>query len=253
MIFDFQTFLPSHHDGGPFGPEDLIALADEAGVDRMVVMPELAERPDNAGLAERIAGHSRLVGCAAVNPALGQEAVDELDRSLNELGLRGLRLSPYTHSFPIDGELVDPLLECARQHGIPVTTESCSENCRPVQVAALAARFPDVAIIADVGFRPVAPPASLGQPEPPEGRIADRALRHPNLYLGLTALATAETYLIKRLLDTVSVDRLVFGSNAPSGIPLFSVGGVRQARLGSEAEARFLGETLAKIYDRNTA
>ncbi|MDA0745140.1 MAG: amidohydrolase family protein [bacterium] len=249
MIFDFQTFLPARYDGAPFGPDDLLALADEAAVDHMVVMPEITARPDNAGLAEKIKNQPRMIGCAAVNPAHGKEAVAELEHAIQNLGFKGLYLSPVVHNFQIDSEAVYPLIECAQKLNVPVTTESCSENCRPVQVAALAARFPNVSFIADVGFRPAAPPVSLGQKQPPEGRIADQALEHPNLYLGLVAMATAETYLIKRLLDTISVDRLIFGSGAPSGIPLLSVGGVRQAQLGEKAEALFLGETLKKIYN----
>ncbi|MDP6077250.1 MAG: amidohydrolase family protein [Acidimicrobiales bacterium] len=248
MIFDFQTFLPAQFNGSPFGTDDLLYLADEAAVDRMVVMPAITSRPDNASLAASIRSTDRLVGCAAVNPASGQAAVDVLEESI-QLGLRGLRLSPATHQFEIDDATVDPLMEIARRQNVPVTTESCSHHCSPVQVANLADRFPDVNIIADVGFRPVAPPVSLGQPEPPAGRIADQALDRPNLFLGLTTLATAETYLIKRILDTISVDRLVFGSNAPTGIPCFSIGGVRQANLGEEAEALFLGNTLSGIYN----
>jgi predicted TIM-barrel fold metal-dependent hydrolase len=247
VIFDFQTFLPSEFNNSPFSADDLLQLADTASVDYMVVMPPISEKPDNESLADRIGDRERLIGCASVNPTLGEDVVKAFEESIQR-GMKGLHLLPRTHRYAIDSDLVSPLLDVAQARRIPVTTESCSEYCHPVQIANLAGRFPEVSIIADVGFRPVAPPVSLSQPEPEAGRIADQALNHSNLYLGLTALATAETYLIKRLLDTIPVDRLVFGSNAPSGIPLYSVGGVRQANLGDEAEALFLGETLKKIY-----
>lgn len=248
MRFDFQTFLPPFHDGRPFGPEALTALEDEAGVERFVVMPETAERPDNAGLAGRIQGHPRMVGCTSVNPALGGEAVRDFERCVKAFGFRGLRLSPFSHRYPIDGEVVRPLLEKARDWNVPVTTESCSEGCWPSQIARMAERFPEVTIIADVGFRPLAPPVSLGLAPPAEGRIADVAREHPNVYLGMTALAMAETYLIKRLLGAVGTDKFIFGSNAPSGIPLFSIGGFQRARPGEQAEERVFGETLRRIY-----
>ncbi|OGG45926.1 MAG: hypothetical protein A3F84_16985 [Candidatus Handelsmanbacteria bacterium RIFCSPLOWO2_12_FULL_64_10] len=248
MRFDFQTFLPRSFDGRPFGPEDLTALEDEAGIERFVVMPETTERPDNAGLAGRIQGRPRMIGCASVNPALGAEAVKGFEEAAHRFGFRGLRLSPLTHGYPIDGEVARPLLERAREMGAPVTTESCSEGCWPSQIARVAGRFPEVTIIADVGFRPLAPPVSLGLAPPPEGRIADVAREHPNVYIGMTALAMAETYLIKRIVGAVSTDKLIFGSNAPSGIPLFSVGGLRRAGLGEQAEGAILGETLRRIY-----
>ncbi|MSS70024.1 MAG: amidohydrolase [Candidatus Latescibacteria bacterium] len=248
MRVDFQTFLPGQFDGKPFGPEDLTALADEAGVERFVVMPETAERPDNAGLAARIKGEQRMVGCASVNPTRGEEAVREFEAAVKSFGFRGLRLSPFTHGYSIDGEVARPALEKAGELGVPVTMESCSEGCWPSQVARVAEQFPGVTIIADVGFRPLAPPVSLGLAAPREGRIADVALERPNVYLGLTALGAAETYLIKRLLGAVGTDKFIFGSNAPSGIPLFAIGGFQRAGLGEQAEAMIFGETLRRIY-----
>ena len=248
MRFDFQTFLPPVYEGKPFGPEGLTALADEAEVDQFVVMPETTARPDNAGLAGRIQGNPRMIGCASVNPALGGEAVRDFEAAVKSFGFRGLRLSPFSHGYPIDGEVVRPLMEKAGDLGVPVTTESCSEGCWPSQVARAAERFPGVTIIADVGFRPLAPPVSLGLAAPPEGRIADVARERPNVYLGLTALGAAETYLIKRLLGAVGTDKFIFGSNAPSGIPLFAIGGFQRAGLGERAEAMIFGETLSRIY-----
>lgn len=246
--FDFQTFLPESFDDRPFDVSRLVELADEAGVDRFVVMPVSGQHPDNAGVARRIAGERRAVMCAAVNPREGPDAVAELERSFQHHGARGLRLYPIAHGYALTDACVDPLLRLARAQGVPVTTDSCAAGCHPAQVDRIAERFPDLTIIADVGFRPLAPPVSLGLDPPPEGRIADVAAVRPNVYLGLAATATAETYLIKRILGAVGVEKLVFGSGAPWGIPAFSVGGVRQARLGQQAEARFLGETLARLY-----
>ena len=248
MRVDFQTYMPRIYDGKPFGPKDLMALEDEAGVEQFVVMPEISPHPDNAGLAKRIKNNPRMIGCAAVNPALGDEAVAEFERSVRELGFKGLRLYPMLDGYPIDGKIVQPLLEKARDLGVPVTVDGCSENCMPVQIAAAARWFPEVPIIVDVGFRPAAPPVSLGLPPPPDGLIADVARESPNIYLGLTALAAAELYLIKRILGAIGTDRLVFGSNAPSGIPFLAVGGIQLARLGDAAEKAILGGTLRRIY-----
>lgn len=248
MRVDFQTYMPRVYDGKPFGPKELTALEDEAGVERFVVMPEISSRPDNTGLAARIKGNPRMIGCAAVNPALGEEAVSEFERCVKELGFRGLRLYPMLHSYPIDGKIVRPLLEKARDLGVPLTVDGCSENCMPVQIAAAAGWVPEVPIIVDVGFRPAAPPVSLGLASPSDGLIADVARESPNIYLGLTALAAAELYLIKRILGAIGTDRLVFGSNAPSGIPLFAIGGIQLARLGDKAEEAILGGTLRRLY-----
>jgi hypothetical protein len=134
-IFDFETFLPREFDGKPFGPEGLTALADEAGVGRFIVFPETTPRPDNAGLAKRIKAHPRLIGCASVNPALagGEVVARELETSVKDLGFRGCRLSPTLHKYPLDAEIVLPVLAKARELRVPVTIDGDSENCKPSQ------------------------------------------------------------------------------------------------------------------------
>ena len=42
---DFQSWMPGAFDGRPFGPGDLEALEEEAGVGRCVVMPEAGTGP----------------------------------------------------------------------------------------------------------------------------------------------------------------------------------------------------------------
>lgn len=241
MRFDFQTFLPPVYDGRPFGPAELTALEDEAGVERFVVMPETTERPDNAGLAARIKGDRRMIGCASVNPMRGDEAAQDLERAVKDLGFRGLRLSPMAHGYPIDGEVVNPVLERARALGVPVTTDGDGDRCTPPQIGAVAARFPEVTILADLGFRPhVTPPGT--------GEIIDAAKRCPNLYLGFTALTASEPHHLQTVVAALGPERVVFGSNAPSGIPSFAVGGIQRAGLGERAEALIFGENLKRIY-----
>ncbi len=132
-IIDFETFLPGEFDGLPFGPKGLEALADEAGVGRSLVFPETIRRPDNPGLAKRIKAHPRLIGCASVNPALGgEEAARELEMSVKDLGFRGVRLSPTLHRYPLDADIVLPVLAKARELRVPVTIDGDSENSQAV-------------------------------------------------------------------------------------------------------------------------
>jgi predicted TIM-barrel fold metal-dependent hydrolase len=244
-IIDFETFLPREFDGKPFGPEGLTALADEAGVGRFIVFPETTTRPDNQGLAKRIRSYPRLIGCASVNPALGGgEAARELEMSVKDLGLRGVRLSPTLHNYPLDAEIVLPVLAKARDLRVPVTIDGDSENCKPSQIAAIALKFPEVAIIMDMGFRaPVRPPG-----EPAGKEMIEVVAKCPNLHLGLTALTTCQPAYLMSTIWAGGPERVVFGSNAPSGIPLFAVKGIRWVGLGRDAEALIFRENLKKIY-----
>jgi predicted TIM-barrel fold metal-dependent hydrolase len=244
LRMDFETYLPRVFDGKPFGPEDLEALEDEAGVERFVVFPETTARPDNAGLAARIKSHPRMIGAASVNAALGDEAVKELERSVRDLGLKGVRLSPALHNYPFDLEIVSPVLEKAHEFGVPVTIDGDSENCRPAQLRAAASRFPELTFIADMGFRaPVRPPG-----EPAGREMRQVVCQSPNLYLGLTALTTCQPAYLMSTVWTGGAERVVFGSNAPSGIPDFAVKGVEWARLGANAEALIFRDNLKRLY-----
>jgi predicted TIM-barrel fold metal-dependent hydrolase len=241
---DFETYLPRVFDGKPFGPEDLEALEDEAAVGRFVVFPETTVRPDNAGLAARIRSHPRMIGAASVNPTLGAEAVTELERAIRELGFKGVRLSPALHNYPFDLEVVSPVLEKARELGVPVTVDGDTDNCRPAQLGAAALRFPNLTLIADMGFRgPVRPPG-----EPAGREMREVVCRCPNLYLGLTALTTCQPSYLMSTIWTGGAERVIFGSNAPSGIPAFAVRGIEWARLGANAEALIYHDNLKKLY-----
>lgn len=241
---DFETYLPRLFDGKPFGPEGLTALEDEAGVGRFVVFPETTSRPDNVGLARRIKSHPRMIGCASVNPTLGEEAVKELESSVRELGLKGVRLSPALHNYPLDMEIVSPVLEKARDLGVPVTVDGDTDHCRPAQFGAIASRFPELAIIMDMGFRaPVRPPG-----EPAGREMKEVVQKCPNLFLGLTALTTCQPAYLMSTVWAGGAERVVFGSNAPSGIPIFAVKGIEWARLGPNAEALIFRDNLKKLY-----
>jgi predicted TIM-barrel fold metal-dependent hydrolase len=244
-IMDFETFLPVEFDGKPFGPEGLLALADEAGVGRSIVFPETTARPDNAGLARRLKFRPRLIGCASVNPALGSdEAARELERSVKDLGLRGVRLSPTLHQYPLDAAIVLPVLAKARDLRIPVTMDGDSENCKPSQIEAVARKFPEVTFLMDMGFRaPVRPPEiEFGN------AMRELVKKCPNLHLGLTALTTCQPAYLMSTIWTGGPDRVVFGSYGPSGIPLFAVKGLKWARLGAAEEAKIFGANLKRIY-----
>lgn len=244
-FLDFETFLPVEFDGKPFEPEGLEALADEAGVGRLIVFPETAPRPDNAGLAKRIRSHARLIGCASVNPALGgEEAARELDMSVKDLGFRGVRLSPTLHRYPLDAEIALPVLAKARDLRVPVTIDGDSENSKPSQIAAIALKFPEVPFLMDMGFRaPVRPPEiEFGND------MREVVKKCPNLHLGLTALTTCQPAYLMSTIWTGGPERVVFGSYAPSGIPLFAVKGLKWAGLDRRAEALIFRENLKKIY-----
>ena len=104
---------------------------NEHGVDISVVMGAgwsdigLA-RESNDYIIDSVRRFSgRLVGFASVNPAWGEQAVEELERCVAE-GLVGVgELHPDTQGFDIgDYMTLEPLMDIVRRHGLIVTTHS---------------------------------------------------------------------------------------------------------------------------------
>ncbi len=82
----------------------------------------------------------------------------------------------------------------------------------------------------DMGFRaPVRPPEIEAGNE-----MREIVKKCPNLHLGLTALTTCQPAYLMSTIWTGGPDRVVFGSNAPSGIPLFAVKGIKMGEARSQ-------------------
>ena len=231
MTGDFEAYL------GPGGSlADLLKLEDDAGIEKVVLMPRIETRPDNALVIDAATRSDRVIPCACVNPNLGQEALDEFERAVRDGGMQGLKLMAPRHGYQISGPVCDPLMEMARSLGIPVTIHSEDTPAHPLEIAELAKRHPEVPIIMDhMGHR----------------YWVDQALQAAraceNIYLG-TTIASFEPLIIARAAAEVGPEKIVFGSNAPSAYPDLAMQSIRRARLGDRTEELIFGENLARIY-----
>jgi len=112
-------------------------------------------------------------------------------------------------------------------------------GCSPEYIGSLAKRHPDVTIIMDhMGYREWT------------GLAVQAAVENPQIYLGTTLIAAAEPISIKNIArgGQVGANRIVFGSNSPSGDAVHGVNGIRKIGFTEEETAMILGENLKKIY-----
>jgi len=108
--------------------EAALSHMDECGVDMaMIMMPgwEMAGmevcRILNDGLAKAAREYpGRFLPMAAVPYIEGQQAIDELDRVKNELGLRGVALLTNLRGVRLDDETLKPFFRKVAQLGLPV-------------------------------------------------------------------------------------------------------------------------------------
>jgi len=243
FVGDFEAYMPLEYNDKSYGKDGVLATMDEAGIDATIlfvggVMPD--PREANAHLMAVSKGEPRILPGCLVNPTMGPLAADDLKRCVDQ-GARTVKLMAAGHRYRIDSPCVDPIMELAKELGIPATIHSGSElsGCSPTYIGNLAQRHPDVTIIMDhMGYREWV------------GLAVEAAVANPNIYLGTTLIAAAEPITIKNVVrgGKVSADRVVFGSNGPAGVAVHGVNGIRAVGFTEEEEALILGGTFKHIY-----
>ncbi|MCZ6675788.1 MAG: amidohydrolase family protein [Candidatus Poribacteria bacterium] len=243
FVADFEAYMPAEFNGATYGKAGILATADEAGIDVCVVFPGgLPPDPKdiNAELLQEAKGESRILPGCLINPTLGPDASDDLKRCV-DAGARTVKLMAAAHRYRLDAPCVDPIMELAHSLGIPATIHSGSpmSGCSPEFIGTLAQRHPDVVIIMDhMGYREWT------------GLAVQAAVENPKIYLGTTLIAAAEPISIKNIARSgrIGADRIVFGTNSPSGMAVNGVNGIRNIGFTDEEAALILGENLKAIY-----
>ncbi len=141
-------------------PAETVALRDEAGVERVLLAAWC--RPEgwlwnNDEVAEFVAAFpNRFVGVATVDLAKPVAAVRELERAINSLGFKALRIVPWLWKLPPNDKLYYPLYVKCIELDIPFCTQvghtgplMPSETGRPVPyLDEVALTFPELRIVA---------------------------------------------------------------------------------------------------------
>ncbi|MCH8309838.1 MAG: amidohydrolase [Chloroflexi bacterium] len=213
-------------EGAPDSVEQMVERYRAADV-RAVIFSvdaetETGDRPDpNDYVSETVSRYpDTLYGFCTVDPRKGQQAVDELDRSIAELGLIGLKLHPIHMAFFPDDPAYRPLFTRAEELGVPVLMHTGYAAAgagtpggggfklaysRPIpHVDNLAAEHPDLKII-------------MAHPAWPwiDEQIAV-ALHKPNVYIDLSGWAPK--YIPQQLIAEAGGRlrrKVLFGSDYP--------------------------------------
>ena len=242
-------------------PDDVAKMVETyRAIDTMAVIfsvdaeTETGDKPDpNDYVAETVNAHPDvLIGFCSVDPRKGQVAVDELERSVTQLGLKGLKLHPIHQGFYPDDPQFTPLFSKAEELGIPVLMHSGYAaagaktpggggfqlaHARPIpHVDSLAARHPDLTII-------------MAHPAWPwiQEQVAV-ALHKPNVFIDLSGWAPK---YIPRELITEAGGRLrrkvLFGSDYPYISPATWMEQFDELDIRDEARPLILKDNAAKI------
>ncbi|HCV22131.1 MAG TPA: hypothetical protein DGN59_01630, partial [Candidatus Latescibacteria bacterium] len=104
-------------------PSRMLHAMDAAGVDRACVFNIFHPdgRRGNDATAAFVARHAdRFIGFAYVSPMMSDRMVPELERAMDDLGLRAIKIYPPYTTYPLDHEAWHPVFSFAQERGLVV-------------------------------------------------------------------------------------------------------------------------------------
>lgn len=155
----------------------------------------------------------RFIPFAGVDPHKGMDAVYEIVRSVEVLGMRGVSLDPYLHRLPADDRAYFPIYAKCAELNIPVILtagpaahvyRTVMADASPATIDVVARYFPELTIIASHGCYPYVL------------EMIAVALRHSNVYFefsGYELLPGSEEYV--RAANTIIPEKVLFASAHP--------------------------------------
>jgi len=210
-VIDTHTHLPGHaFDGTPRSAADLRKEFSGEGLSGAWLMTTdglLGEVSANNDLLAKSAAAELdfFVTFCTVSPNDGaDQAVAELVRARETLGMRGLKLHPWVQAFSLTNSAVLPIMKKAGALGMPVLFhDGTPPYATPLQIAAVAEKVPETTVI--LGH------AGL------DDLYTDSILacqRHSNVYLCFCSVSSGH---IRTAINECPEERLLFGSDGGFG------------------------------------
>lgn len=228
--------------------EAFVGLMDEAGIDHVVILAELAPITtgisDNEYVAEFCSKSPRLIPFASINPYTSSRPVEELDRLVRDQGFRGLKLYPtYQHYYPNDAKIY-PLYAKAQELEIPVLLHigsSVFAGSRlkygdPIYVDDVAVDFPDLILIQSHSGRPFW-----------YDKAFSLARIHENVYMEVAGLPPKRLLNYFPELERIA-DKVIYGSDWP-GVPTIkeNLQALKGLMISEDSKKKILGENAARL------
>ncbi|MGV8122433.1 MAG: amidohydrolase family protein [Candidatus Xenobiia bacterium LiM19] len=240
MIIDSHTHVqrvPDSFWDSP--PERLIALMDEAGVDKSVIM-SYGGAPSEVAVdyIHQVAQQfsPRLIAYANLDPREGEKAVALLRHAVTELGFSGLKLHPVAYELHPSDPLSVAILKAAGELRVPALFHCGDEDYTlPLQLACAARLVPDTTMIL----------GHMGGYFHVEDAI--RVAREcPNIILETSAMPYPA--IIRKAVQAIGSKRVMYASDGPGCVPVLEVEKVRLAGLTEEEEEDLFWRNYMKLH-----
>lgn len=210
MIIDTHAHLDEVEAfGWEDTPDELLALMDDAGIEKTVVTTYADEPGPEDGLS-RLREYvevapDRFIGFPRMDPRW-DDAVDIFERAIVDDGMGGLKLHPVSNLSSPYAPFTLELMDKAAELDVPVLIHSGDANfCLPRQIGYAAERTDATIIMAHCGgfFN--------------ANSCVEVAAEHDNIVLESSAFPYPS--VLQEAVDRLGADRVVYGSDMPPANP----------------------------------
>jgi predicted TIM-barrel fold metal-dependent hydrolase len=180
---------------------------------------------------------NRFIGFGVISPRYGtrEDVEAEIDRCVQDLGFKGLKLHPSLNEYFADSPVVYPVIEKAIEYDIPMLFHSWSDTySSPRALGNLAERYPEAKILM----------GHMGGDHWLDAIYI--AAAHENLYLD-TADSHGDLLVMYTAVQVAGPDKVVFGSDVPSFNLPSELAKVQHAMIDEDAKKKILGENAARL------
>jgi len=237
-IIDMHCHLGrARHAAPDISPKSLVRVMDRIGVKACVcshtAFPASQTRAANDVILEGMHAHpGRILGYVRPWPDTKEGVRAEIERCL-DAGFTGIKLH-NTIGFPYDDAAYEPAYEIAHERKLPMLFHTWGGEAEFEQIDRMAERYPHPQMI-------------LGHAGAThEQAYIDFARDHANVTLEL-CLSLSPRGLVKRLVDAVGPERIVWGSDALFINMAQQIGKVLGADVDENAKKMILSENAKRI------
>ena len=217
----------------------LVEVADELGFDKICCTDLTAlfyDMHEGNRLLHRemLRYPRRIIGYATLHSTrFGEAALDEIDRCVEEYGMRGLKIYSTPEASIAEPAMI-PILEKCVKHDIPILSHTTPAECEYLMSAVPECKL----MMAHSGGQPFA--------KGDWNRAIMAAERYPNLYLE-TASSTVDAGFLEHAVKTLGAGKIIFGTDTPLLDPYVQRAKISETHLSEEEKAQVLGGNILRL------
>jgi len=244
MIIDIHAHVGRSWMGwedNKVSPEDMLRIYDDCGVEKACISSWLLSYDPPAGndeVYEIVKRHpDRFIGFGVISPRWNPNAADEVDRCINDLGMKGIKMHPTLNTYAADSPIVYPVMERIEKYKVPVLFHTWSDDLSsPSRVGNLAKMFPKVKILmGHMGWEDFYTAAFF-------------AKELPNVYLDTTGFYN-EVRTLREVVRIAGKEKIFFGTDAPALNVYVEIAKIEHGDISKEAKRAILYDNAKKLLE----